>query len=56
MRGAGIDASHVFEIASLRVDFGQRRGNLLPGRIRLCAPDVGATQVAGAFEVQLPSE
>jgi hypothetical protein len=51
---AGIDASHVFEIASLRVECGERRGKVLPGRIRLCAPEVGASQVAGAFEVELP--
>jgi predicted RNase H-like HicB family nuclease/predicted RNA binding protein YcfA (HicA-like mRNA interferase family) len=53
---AGIDASHVFEIASERVEFGERRGNVLPGRIRLCATEVGATQVAGVFEVELPKK
>lgn len=52
----GVDASHVFQIASLRVEFGKRRGNVLPGRIRLCAPDVENSQVAGAFEVTLPTE
>lgn len=53
----GVDASHVFEIASVRVDVGAARGRTLPVRVRLCAPEVGGgTQLAGAFEVPLPAE
>lgn len=51
----GLDASHVFEIASVRLDVGTPRGRTLPVRVRLCAPDVGGgAQLAGAFEVPLP--
>jgi hypothetical protein len=52
----GVDASHVFEIASLRLDVGTPRGGTLPARVRLCAPGVGGgTQLAGAFDVALPA-
>jgi hypothetical protein len=33
-----LNASHVMFVASLRVEFGKRRGNVLPGRVHLCAP------------------
>ena len=33
-----LDASHVGLVASLRVEFDKRRGDVLPGRVYLCAP------------------
>jgi hypothetical protein len=52
-RAHGVDASFVFHSASLRVEFGNRRGAVLPGRIWFCAPKL-AVQVAGAFEAKMP--
>ena len=33
-----LDISHVGFVGSLRVEFGQRRGDLLPGKVYLCIP------------------
>lgn len=46
----GIDASFVFEEATLRVEFGQRTDDGLPVRLIFCAPDIGQTSVAGRFD------
>ena len=35
--------------ASMRLEFGQRKGNVLPGKIYFCAPGEKAT-IAGSFE------
>jgi hypothetical protein len=37
-RQAKIDFSHVSYVASLRLEFGQRQGNLIGGKIYLCVP------------------
>lgn len=50
----GLDVSFVFHSATARIDFGTRRGGVLPGRIWFCAPDIHGAQVVGAFEARLP--
>ena len=59
-----LDASHVGFVASLRVEFGKRRGDALPGRVYLCVPG-GQTEklfgtkladpvtLVGRFEAQI---
>jgi hypothetical protein len=42
-----LDASHVGFIASLRVEFGKRSGNVLPGRVYLCVPGGQTSRMFG---------
>lgn len=37
-RDAKTDQSHVSSIASLRIEFGQRQGDKIPGKVYLCVP------------------
>jgi hypothetical protein len=46
-----LDASHVGFVASLRAEFGKRRGNVLPGRVYLCVP---GGQTSSMFGDKLP--
>ena len=49
LEAANVDASSMREISSMRLEYGQRKGNVLPGKIYFCAPDEKAT-IAGSFE------
>ncbi|HXC56840.1 MAG TPA: hypothetical protein VNU97_16190 [Rhizomicrobium sp.] len=46
------DASFTHSTASMRIEFGQRKGNVLPGRIILCVPENNVT-IAGTFEATI---
>ena len=49
LEAADVNTSFTQEIASMRLEFGQRKGNVLPGKIYFCAPGEKAT-IAGSFE------
>ncbi|HEY1630671.1 MAG TPA: hypothetical protein VGF56_05115 [Rhizomicrobium sp.] len=48
LESAGVDTSFTQEAASMRLEYGQRKGNVLPGKIVFCAPGQKAT-IAGTF-------
>jgi len=61
---AKVDFSHVSYLASLRLEFGQRQGNVVPGKIYLCVPKGQTTMfdrspskadssVVGTFQAQI---
>ena len=64
-KARNLSASHVGFIASLRVEFDKRRGEVLPGRVYLCVPG-GQTEkffgtkladpvtLVGRFEARIP--
>jgi hypothetical protein len=49
----GIDASFVFDVASLRLELGERADGLLPGRLYFCAPDIRQSEFAGSFDAAI---
>jgi hypothetical protein len=49
LESADVNASFTQEIASMRLEYGQRKGNVLPGKIYFCAPGEKAT-IAGSFD------
>jgi hypothetical protein len=51
-----LSESNVFNKASLRLAFGKRSGNFLPGQLYFCAPDVKGSFVAGDFSVDLTEQ
>lgn len=48
LEAAGVDTSFTQEVAAIRVEWGQRKGNLLPGKIHFCVPGQ-KTDIAGSF-------
>jgi hypothetical protein len=48
-----IPASFVSAIGSLRVEYGTRRGDRLPGRIYFCTTAAQGSYLAGTFEVDM---
>ena len=52
LEAAGVDTSFTQEIAAIRVEFGQRKGTTLPGKIHVCVPGQTA-EIAGSFSVAL---
>ncbi|MDE2134240.1 MAG: hypothetical protein KGJ49_06535 [Alphaproteobacteria bacterium] len=49
LEAANVDTSFTQETASMRLEYGPRKGNVLPGKIMFCAPDEKAT-IAGSFD------
>ena len=49
---AGVDTSFTQDTASIRVEFGTRKGDQLPGKIHMCVPGVKA-EIAGTFTATL---
>jgi hypothetical protein len=49
---AKVDTNFTQAVASMRLEFGQRKGNMLPGKISFCVPDVKAT-IAGNFNAKI---
>lgn len=49
----GIDASFVFDLASIRLELGERDGGQLSGRLYFCAPDIHQASFAGTFEAMI---
>ncbi len=47
MNARKLDASHVSFIASLRVEFGQRKGDMVPGKVYLCVPGGQTSRMFG---------
>jgi hypothetical protein len=45
---AGVDTSFTQEIASIRVEWGVRKGDTIPGKIHFCVPGQQA-EIAGSF-------
>ena len=52
LEAANVDTSFTQEIASIRVEFGQRKGATLPGKIHVCVPGQNA-EIAGSFSAAL---
>lgn len=48
LESAGVDTSFTRDIASMRLEFGPRKGSQLPGRIHFCVPGANA-EIVGAF-------
>jgi len=48
LESAGVDTSFTQEVASIRVEWGARKGNSLPGRIHFCVPGQHA-EIQGSF-------
>ena len=48
LEAADVDTSFTQEIAAIRVEFGQRKGAMLPGKIHFCVPGQQA-DIAGSF-------
>jgi len=48
LESAGVDTSFTQEAASMRLEYGQRKGNVLPGKIVFCVPGQKAA-IAGTF-------
>jgi hypothetical protein len=53
LEAAGVDTSFTQEIASIRVEFGARKGGTLPGKIHFCVPGQ-ETEIEGGFAAALP--
>jgi hypothetical protein len=49
----GLNADASTEIASLRLDYATRAGDMLTGHIYFCAPGVKGSFVAGSFQVDV---
>jgi hypothetical protein len=49
---AGVDTSFTQDTASIRVEFGTRKGDQLPGKIHMCVPGVKA-EIMGSFSATL---
>jgi hypothetical protein len=49
LESANVDTSFTQETASMRLEYGQRKGDVLPGKIYFCAPNQKAT-IAGSFD------
>jgi len=52
LEAANVDTSFTQEVASIRVEFGQRKGVVLPGKIHFCVPGQN-TEIAGSFSAAL---
>ncbi len=52
LEAAGVDTSFTQEIASIRVEFGRRKGGVLPGKIHVCVPGQAA-EIAGGFSATM---
>jgi len=52
LESANVDTSFTQDIASMRLEYGQRKGNVLPGKIYFCAPNAKAT-IAGSFNATI---
>ncbi len=52
LEAANVDTSFTQEIASIRVEFGQRKGGALPGKIHVCVPGQTA-EIAGSFSAAI---
>lgn len=48
LESAGVDTSFTQEIASMRLEFGPRKGGVIPGKIHFCVPGANA-EIVGAF-------
>lgn len=48
LEAAGVDTSFTRDIASMRLEFGPRKGGQLPGKIHFCVPSANA-EIVGAF-------
>jgi hypothetical protein len=48
LESADVDTSFTRDIASMRLEFGPRKGSQLPGKIHFCVPGANA-EIAGAF-------
>ncbi len=52
LEAAGVDTSFTQEIASIRVEWGNRQGNVLPGKIHFCVPGQKA-EIEGSFSATM---
>jgi len=52
LEAANVDTSFTQEIASIRVEFGQRKGAVVPGKIHFCVPGQSA-EIQGSFGAAL---
>ena len=52
LESANVDTSFTQEIASMRLQYGQRKGDILPGKIYFCVPGQNAT-IAGTFDATI---
>jgi hypothetical protein len=48
LEAAGVDTSFTQEIAAIRVEWGTRKGDTIPGKIHFCVPGQHA-EIAGSF-------
>lgn len=49
---ANVDTGFTQEVASMRLEYGQRKGNLLPGKISFCVPGQKSS-IAGTFNAKI---
>ena len=52
LEAAGVDASFTDGIASIRVEWGTRKGDVMPGKIHFCVPSV-KTEIQGSFSAKV---
>lgn len=52
LEAANVDTSFTQEIAAIRVEFGQRKGGALPGKIHFCVPGQKA-DIEGSFTAKM---
>jgi len=52
LEAANIDTDFTQETASLRLEFGKRKGGVLPGKIFFCTLDPG-TRISGSFDAKI---
>lgn len=52
LEAANVDTSFTQEIAAIRVELGQRKGGMLPGRIHFCVPGQRA-EIEGSFMAKM---
>lgn len=52
LEAAHVDASFTDDIASIRVEWGTRKGNVLPGKIHACVPGAHA-EISGSFSATI---
>ena len=53
LEAANVDTSFTQEVAAIRVEFGQRKGAVLPGKVHFCVPGQKA-DIAGSFAASIP--
>ena len=52
LEAAGVDTGFTQDIASIRLELGQRKNGMMPGRIHFCVPS-SKSEIEGSFEAKI---